>query len=49
MNRIKSNTSAPGSRVDTTTGEISEDTPKISADIQSNKLKQLLSQIKQSG
>ena len=46
MNRIKSNTPAPGSRVDTSTGEIMEDGPKVTAEVQSNKLKQLLAQIK---
>jgi hypothetical protein len=46
MNRIKSNAVVAGTRVDASTGEILEDTPKISADVQSNKLKQLLAQIK---
>jgi KaiC/GvpD/RAD55 family RecA-like ATPase len=46
MNRIKSNATVSGARVDASTGEILEDAPKISADVQSNKLKQLLAQIK---
>jgi archaellum biogenesis ATPase FlaH len=48
MNRIKSNAASAGTRVDTSTGEILDDVPKISADVQSNKLKQLLAQIKTS-
>jgi replicative DNA helicase len=48
MNRIKSNAASAGTRVDTSTGEILEDVPKVSADVQSNKLKQLLAQIKTS-
>jgi archaellum biogenesis ATPase FlaH len=48
MNRIKANAASAGSRVDTSTGEILEDTPRVSAEVQSNKLKQLLAQIKQS-
>lgn len=48
MNRIKANAASSTSNVDYTTGEIIEDTPKIDANIQSNKLKQLLAQIKTS-
>lgn len=43
MSRIK----ATSSVVDRGTGEITEDTPKITAEVQSSKLKQLLNQIKQ--
>lgn len=43
MSRIKATAT-----VDTDTGEIVEDTPKITAEVQSNKLKQLLAQIKTS-
>ena len=46
MNRIKTNSASSGARVDTSTGEIVDDVPKITADVQSNKLKQLLAQIK---
>jgi replicative DNA helicase len=46
MNRIKTKSASSGARVDTSTGEIVDDVPKITADVQSNKLKQLLAQIK---
>ncbi len=45
MNRIKATATAT---VDTDTGEIQEDTARVTAEVQSSKLKQLLGQIKQS-
>lgn len=45
MNRIKATATAT---VDTDTGEITEDTGRVTAEVQSSKLKQLLGQIKQS-
>jgi archaellum biogenesis ATPase FlaH len=46
MNKIKSTAVSSSSHIDTGTGEIGDDVPKITADVHSNKLKQLLSQIR---